>query len=166
MGNMISNTVYNHYLTAYAPKNITRFDTHKKSELESVYKSILKINKESPWYLDVTQKETQEYAVNIKENARLLYNTIASKGGLEPERTLKKNTAYSSNPDAVDVAFIGDAADSASAPTLNLQVKSLAASQENRGSYLPNEPVSLSAGTYAFEISTGGMNYEFLFSIS
>ena len=118
LGNMISNTVYNHYLTAYAPKNITRFDTHKKSELESVYKSILKINKESPWYLDVTQKETQEYAVNIKENARLLYNTIASMGGLEPERTLKKNTAYSSNPDAVDVAFIGDAADSASAPTL------------------------------------------------
>lgn len=166
LGNMISNTVYNHYLTAYAPKNITRFDTHKKSELESVYKSILKINKESPWYLDVTQKETQEYAVNIKENARLLYNTIASMGGLEPERTLKKNTAYSSNPDAVDVAFIGDAADSASAPTLNLQVKSLAASQENRGSYLPNEPVSLSAGTYAFEISTGGMNYEFQFSIS
>lgn len=90
MGNMISNTVYNHYLTAYAPKNITRFDTHKKSELESVYKSILKINKESPWYLDVTQKETQEYAVNIKENARLLYNTIASMGGLEPERTLKR----------------------------------------------------------------------------
>ena len=166
MGNMISNTVYNHYLTAYAPKNITRFDTHKKSELESVYKSILKINKESPWYLDVTQKETQEYAVNIKENARLLYNTIASMGGLEPERTLKKNTAYSSNPDAVDVAFIGDAADSASAPTLNLQVKSLAASQENRGSYLPNEPVSLSAGTYAFEINTGGMNYEFQFSVS
>lgn len=90
LGNMISNTVYNHYLTAYAPKNITRFDTHKKSELESVYKSILKINKESPWYLDVTQKETQEYAVNIKENARLLYNTIASMGGLEPERTLKR----------------------------------------------------------------------------
>ena len=66
----------------------------------------------------------------------------------------------------MDVTFIGDAADSASAPTLNLQVKSLAASQENRGSYLPNEPVSLSAGTYAFEISTGGMNYEFQFSIS
>ena len=166
MSNAVSNTIYNHYLTAYAPKSVTKFDTHKRNELQNVYKSILKINKESPWYLDVDQKETQAYAVNIKENARLLYNTIASLGGLDPGKTLQNNTAYTTNPDVVAVKYIGDSADSLAESTLQFQVQKLAASQENRGSYLPNEPVSLDPGNYSFEIGTGNMNYEFQFSIS
>lgn len=166
MSNAVSNTIYNHYLTAYAPKSVTKFDTHKRNELQNVYKSILKINKESPWYLDVDQKETQAYAVNIKENARLLYNTIASLGGLDPDKTLQNNTAYTTNPDVVAVKYIGDSADSLAESTLQFQVQKLAASQENRGSYLPNEPVSLDPGNYSFEIGTGNMNYEFQFSIS
>ena len=165
MSNAVSDSVYNHYLTAYAPKSVTKFDTHKKSELQNVYKSILKINKESPWYLDVNQAETKEYAVTIKENARLLYNTIASMGGLEPDKTLRKNTAYTSNPAAIAVEYVGDAVDDPDFSVLQFQVQKLASSQENRGTYLPNEPVSLPPGNYSFEIGTGGMNYEFQFSI-
>ena len=33
----IMNTVYNNYLTTYASRQITKYDTHKKSELRSVY---------------------------------------------------------------------------------------------------------------------------------
>lgn len=29
------NTIYNHYLSAYAPKGTTRYDAHKRSELKS-----------------------------------------------------------------------------------------------------------------------------------
>ena len=42
----VLNTVYNNYLTAYTPKTLTRYDTHKKSELRNVYNSIVKLNKE------------------------------------------------------------------------------------------------------------------------
>ena len=41
------NTVYNYYMTSYAPKSSSRYDTHKKSELRSIYNSIVKLNKES-----------------------------------------------------------------------------------------------------------------------
>ena len=47
----IMNTVYNNYLTTYASRQITKYDTHKKSELRSVYNSIVKLNKDTPWYL-------------------------------------------------------------------------------------------------------------------
>ena len=63
----IMNTVYNNYLTAYASRQITKYDTHKKSELRSVYNSIVKLNKDTPWYLPTTNKDTQHYAVDLKE---------------------------------------------------------------------------------------------------
>ena len=60
----IMNTVYNNYLTTYASRQITKYDTHKKSELRSVYNSIVKLNKDTPWYLPTTNKDTQHYAVD------------------------------------------------------------------------------------------------------
>lgn len=42
------NTVYNFYMTTYAPKTNSRYDTHKKSELRSVYNSIVDQNKDAP----------------------------------------------------------------------------------------------------------------------
>ena len=35
----VLNTVYNNYLAAYSPRQLTKYDTHKKSELRSVYNS-------------------------------------------------------------------------------------------------------------------------------
>ena len=77
------NTVYNHYLASYAPKSTTRYDTHKRGELKSIYNSIVKLSKESPLYLIDTSRASQGFAVDLKENARQLRNTIASLGGLE-----------------------------------------------------------------------------------
>ena len=74
MSNAIMYNVYNHYLTTYAPKSTTQYDTHKKSELRGIYNSIVKLNKESPWYLDTKSAETQQYAISLKENARLMAN--------------------------------------------------------------------------------------------
>ena len=54
------NTIYNHYLSAYAPKGTTRYDAHKRSELKSIYNTILKLNKESPLYLPETNDESTQ----------------------------------------------------------------------------------------------------------
>ena len=88
------NTIYNHYLSAYAPKGTTRYDAHKRSELKSIYNTILKLNKESPLYLPETNDESIQFAVSLKENARQLRNTIASLGGLDRTDLLNKKTAY------------------------------------------------------------------------
>ena len=105
--NTILNTVYNNYMTTYAPKPLTRYDTHKKSELRSVYNSIVKYTKDAPWYLPTTSKETQHYAVSLKENARELRNTIAQLGGLESEKLFSKKSAYSSDENVATATYIG-----------------------------------------------------------
>ena len=70
MSNAVLNQVYNHYLTTYAPQGTSQYDAHKKSELRSVYNSIVKMNKEAPLYLLDNSKETKQFAVGIKEQAR------------------------------------------------------------------------------------------------
>lgn len=166
MSNAILTNVYNHYLTTYAPKSSSQYDTHKKSELRSIYNSIVKLNKESPWYLDIKNRDSQEYAISLKENARLLHNSIASLGSLEENQTLEKKAAYSSNPDIASVTFVGDSKGDGEISPLTLSIESLASGQENMGAYLSDEKVSLPADTYSFDVSINDMNYEFLFNIN
>ena len=140
----VLNTVYNNYLAAYSPRQLTKYDTHKKSELRSVYNSIVKLNKDAPWYLPTTNKDTQHYAVSLKENARELHNAIAQLGGLEQDSMFRKKSAYSPDP----------------------EVKELATPQENLGYFLPDLATTLSPATYSFDISINDMNYEFQFNIN
>lgn len=39
---------YQYYLNTYGHTAVSRYDTHKKSELRSVYTRMLKVNKDSP----------------------------------------------------------------------------------------------------------------------
>lgn len=161
----VLNNVYNNYLTTYAPKSLTRYDTHKKSELRSVYNSIVKLNKESPWYLPTTSKETQKYAVDLKENARVLHNTIAQLGGLEENGLLNKKSAFSTNEDIASATYIGAKAPEGMLPEFTLEVQTLASPQENLGLFLPDSKVELPSDTYSFDIAINDMNYEFQFFI-
>lgn len=158
--------VYNFYMATYAPKSSTPYDSHKKSELRGVYNSIVKLNKESPLYILDTSKDSREFAVSMKENARELRNTIASLGGLDEENLLNKKVAYSSNPDIAKADFIGSVHEGEEPPTYNIEVNRLATPQINSGNYLADdEPVALPPDTYSFDIGIDGLNYEFQFSI-
>lgn len=161
----ILNTVYNNYMSTYTPKPLTRYDAHKKSELRHVYNSIVKLNKEAPWYLPTTSKETQHYAVNLKENARQLRNAIAQLGGLESEELFSKKSAFSSDEGVASASYIGSEKSKEEIPNIELEVRSLASSQENRGLFLPNDKVSLAPDTYSFDVGINDMNYEFQFSV-
>ena len=160
------NNVYNNYLTSYAPKASGRYDAHKKSELRGVYNSIAKINKESPLSIIDSSIDSQSYAVNLKENARELRNTIASLGGLDEEDLLNRKTAFSSDSEIADVRYIGDDYSEGDASEFTLFVEKLATSQINTGNVLKDEPVSLTPGTYSFDISVNNMSYEFQFNIN
>lgn len=168
MSNTISNlnNVYNFYMTTYAPKPSTPYDSHKKSELRKVYNSIVKMNKESPLYILDTSRSSQQFAVSMKENARELRNTIASLGGLDEDELLNKKVAYSSNENIATAAYIGSAEESDNVPSYNIEVEHLASQQVNMGKFLPaNEPVALEPDTYSFDVRIEDLNYEFQFSI-
>lgn len=158
--------VYNFYTPAYAPKSSTPYDTHKKSELRSVYNSIVKMNKESPLFILDTSKESQQFAVGMKENARELRNTIASLGGLDEAEMLHKKVAYSSNEEIASAKYVGSRKPDDNFPSYEVEVKHLASSQVNLGNFLPaDEPIALSPDTYSFDVGIEDLNYEFQFSI-
>lgn len=161
----VLNTVYNHYLTSYAPKGTTQYDTHKKSELRSIYNSIVKQNKEAPLSIIDTSEAAQRFAVGVKENARELRNTIASLGGLDESEMLGKKKAASSNEDIATATYIGDSNDE-NVPSFELEVTNLAKPQYNTGNYLPKDAiVDMDKDLYSFDVRVNDMSYEFQFNV-
>ncbi|MBO4824974.1 MAG: hypothetical protein J5487_06235 [Lachnospiraceae bacterium] len=160
------NNIYNYYLTTYAQKSDTKFDTHKKSELRGVYNSIVKMNKEAPLFIVDKSQETKEYAVGLKENARALHNTIASLGGLKDEDLLSKKVAFSSDDSLASVNYIGDEADKDKVPSFEISVQRLAGPQINAGRMIPTDAANLPVDTYSFDIGINGLNYEFQYNVS
>lgn len=158
-------TVYNHYMSSYAPKSLTRFDAHKESELRSIYNSMVRLNKDAPWYLPTTRRDIYAYAVGLKENARSLHNTLAQLGGLEENGLLNKRKAGSSNEDLITAAYIGPQDTGSTPPQFDIEVKALASRQENMGLFLSDTRTGLAPDTYSFDISINDMNYEFQFVI-
>ena len=171
MADLATLTIYNHYLTSYAPKGTTSFDTHKKSELRNIYNSIVKLNKESPLYLLDNSADSKAYAIGLKENARELKNTISSLGGfdedvLDEAAFLNKKEAYSGNEAVASVSYIGSMDNAGFAPTLALEVHSLASPQVNMGHFIPSSAtMELTPETYSFDLSINDLNYEFQFQV-
>ena len=165
--NTAISTVYNHFLTTYAPKGTnSKYDTHKKSELRGLYNSIVKMNKEAPLFLLDNSPATQEFAVGLKENARSLKNVISSLSMDDSDNMLDQKAVASSDEDVVQASFIGGAdIDPDSIPNLDISVEQLAAGQENRGKFLEPDQMDLEPGTYSFDIHSRDMDYEFQFNI-
>lgn len=165
MSNAIMNQVYNYALSTSYPKSSSRYDTHKKSELRTIYNNIVKVNKDSPIYLLKNPKESQAFAIGIKENSRFLHNTLASLGNMDRDKLLDKKIAFSSNEDMVNARYIGPQSAEGANPTFSLEVLSLAGSQTNLGKFLPDTESKLPADVYSFDIAVNDLNYEFQFSI-
>lgn len=103
-------SLYDYYLTTYASRPATKSDTHKKSELRSVYNSIVKISKKSPLYKVSVSENIQKFAIDLKENARTLStdaNNLFEKS-LESEKSQKY---VSDNEDVVQVKTLDNSND-------------------------------------------------------
>lgn len=162
------NQVYNHYLTQYAPKSNTPLDTHKKSDLRSIYNSIVKMNKESPLYIIDSSEATKAYAVGLKETARQFRNSvIATRSSIDSGDVLEQKKAYSTHPELATARYIGSESGAApQAPTFRLEVAALASGQIHAGKTLPSdEKIALAPGNYSFDVSIKDLSYEFQFQI-
>lgn len=161
------NTVYNHFMTTYAPEGTnSKYDTHKKSELRGVYNSIVKMNKDAPLFLLDTSPKTQEFAVSLKEGARSLKNVISSVSREDTSDFLSQKTVASSDENVVTASYIGSADNESNVPPLEIEVKQLASRQTNMGKFIPEDEMGLESGTYSFDVNSRDTNYEFQFNIS
>ena len=161
------NTVYNHFMTTYAPEGTnSKYDTHKKSELRGVYNSIVKMNKDAPLFLLDSSPKTQEFAVSLKESARSLKNVISSVSPDDNGELLSQKTVSSSDESIVTASFIGDTKGENDVPSLEIEVKSLANTQVNIGKYLPQNEMGLEPGSYSFDVNSRDTDYEFQFNIN
>lgn len=176
--NAILSSVYNQYLTTYAPqKSNSRYDTHKRSELKNVYNSMVRVNRDAPLYKIDTSNESREYVIGLKEESRALHNSFMSVLGDVDNMKLNSNIAYSTNENILSATYYdaGEAdnldedgnpiAKSVADTTFDIEVKALATPQVNLGLYLPKDTRDISPGQYAFDVSVGGQGYEFQYSI-
>ena len=163
----IIDSAYQYYLSTYGHSTVSRYDTHKKSQLRDVYNQIVKINKESPLYKIKNTGDVKRHAIDIKESAKSLQNVISSltdsAGNLDD--VFSKKIAQSSDEDVLTVEYIGNDDGSAS-NGFDIQVKQLASNQINRGNYLAPERLDIEPGTYSFDLDTGSRAYEFQYTVN
>lgn len=168
MATAIMDNAYNYFLTTYGKQTVSRYDAHKKSELRNTYNNIVKINKESPLYKIKKSGDVDKFAIDIKENARNIKNIIASlsEGGSGIESAFRKKVAVSSQPDIVDVNYIGQGAGTDDDTSFSIEVKQLAAAQSNLGNYLKDNQLDILPGSYSFDLTTNTNSYEFQYNVN
>lgn len=157
--------VYNHYLTTYTPNKVTRYDSHKKGELKKLYTSILKYNKEAPLYKIKCSDDMQRFAIDIKENAREIKNTIQDFSSDDSILQINKKVAYSNDDSVVSVKYIGSSNKEVSTEGFDIEIQKLAQSQQNLGRFVPSDDHSLTPGSYSFNINVNDLDYELHFDI-
>ena len=108
MAGSVMTTVYNQFSSTYMSKKaVSRYDTHKRSELRSLYNSMAKVNRDAPLYLIDSSTDAKRYVINLKEDARELHNTIVSSLGDVENTAFNGKIAYSSNENVVSARYIG-----------------------------------------------------------
>lgn len=164
---------YDNYLTTYYNRNrrSSRYDTHDSKELKYLYSTIQRKNRFAPIYLEEPSSNEITYAVNLKEQAKALHETIDSLSGDDEEQLFSTKTAYSSQPDLVSVSY--DEPDENQVSSYDnvpshfvMSIESFATPQTNTSGYLPaNQTVKMPPGSYSFDLITSKLHYELQFEL-
>lgn len=161
-------SAYQYYLSTYRSAEVSRYDTHKKSQLRAVYNNIIKVNKESPLYKIKYSGDVGRFAIDIKEKTRSIQNVVASlsDSGDGIESVFSKKIAQSSDEDIISAEYIGDEKTAESALPFDVEVRHLATPQTNLGNYLNPDKSDIKAGAYSFDLTTELNSFEFQYSVN
>lgn len=161
-------TVYHYYLSTYANSTVSRYDSHKKSELRDIYNRMVKANKESPLYKIQNSRDAAQFAIDVKENARRIQNVIASLSADDTgiESAFAKKVASSTDDSIVEARYIGMNDDSEPTEDFEIEVRQLAAPQINQGHFLYDIGRDIPVGSYSFDLNTASRSYEFQFNVN
>ena len=154
----VIDSAYQYYLSTYGSSNMSRYDTHKKSQLRAVYNNIVKTNKESSLYKIKYSGDVGKFAIDIKEKTRSIQNVIASlsDSGEGVESVFAKKIAQSSDEDTVDAEYIGTSQDADDSLQFDVEV----------GSFLSPDQSDIRPGSYSFDLTTNLSSYEFQYSVN
>lgn len=159
-------SAYQYYMSTYGHTAVTRYDTHKKSELRNVYNRMLKVNKESPLYKIKRTEDVPRFLIDIKENARQVKNVVASLSeGDGLESSFQKKVAVTSDEGIVTASYIGGYQEDSNFQNFDLEVRQLAAPQTNMGNFLKNDGYDFPPGEYFFNLTTTLNSYEFQYTV-
>ena len=159
---------YAYYLSTYGQNRPTRYDSHKKSDLRKIYNAIVKTNREAPLYKLSGEDEVARYAIDIKESAKAIQNVVTSLSDSYGDfsDSFRKKVAVSSDPKSVEVKYIGDGSENAEIENFSIEVKQLSSPQVNTGNLLKNDTLSITPGSYSFDLDINNTAYEFQFSVN
>jgi len=152
--------IYNHLVPTYKPQPLTKYDTHKASELRNIVNEITKLTKESPTYFVRMNDAKQTYLLGIKEAAIMLQNGFGELCDDSPDSAFNNKKAYSSDIEAIQAEIISGG-QTKLPEEFSIQVASLATSQVNRGRDLYATSKGLIGGTYKFQVNVGYDMYDF-----
>ncbi len=158
------NSVYNYYISTYGNRTASRHDSHKRSELRDIYNNIVKVNRAAPLYKVDMSANSQKLAIDIKEAARALSDTLSDLTDIADDELPVGIVAVSDNSDVVTAEYTGSDMPQTSDITFN--VHQLAAPQVNIGEYVSAGAKILFPGSYSFNIESAGTTYELDFNVS
>lgn len=167
----VIDTISTYYLSTYGNKQLTRYDTHKKSELRSIYNNMVKVNKESPLYKiqGMENGEASKFAIDVKEASLSLSKTALSLSNIDniSEGAFKKKVASSSDKELISATYIGEQIPEDNGfESFSMEVMQLAGPQINIGNYLQETEKSIPSGQYSFDLANSSTVYEFQFGVS
>jgi flagellar hook-associated protein 2 len=128
---------------------------------------MVKANKESPLYKLSNHDAVTKYAIDIKENAKSIQNVVASLSdsyGTFAD-SFRKKVAVSSDESSVSVKYVGNGSETEDLEEFQIEVKQLSSPQVNQGNFLKNDSLSLTPGTYTFDLNTNSSTYEFQYTV-
>ncbi len=159
-------SVYNNLIQGLISLCPNRFDTHKKSELQNVYRDIMLLTSEQPLYKVTFDESAQEYTLGIKNAALSLSSMIKELNINDGTSVFKNQILVSSNPDAVDVSILEGTTITDDDLPLSVEVSNLSSPQENHGNFVRSADASLVSGQYNFTIGIEDNVYSFQFNVS
>lgn len=160
-------SAYHYYLSTYGNSGVSRYDTHKKSQLRAIYNQMVKTNKDTPLYKFKNPGDVKKFAIDVKEHTRSMQNVIASlsDSGEGIESVFHKKIAQSSDENVVSAEFIGQNQDIDSSMHFDVEVRQLAAPQVNLGVFLAGGRHDIKPGSYSFDLTTDLNSYEFQYTV-
>ena len=157
-------SVYNYLVPEFMPKQpAASNNTHKKSELRSLYTHIVNLNKKSPLYKVKLSNDSQMFAISLKESSIALNNSIS-------ELSSKENSPFyqmrvmSECPDKVAANIVSKDTSNLTEP-FTLELKKLAQPQINASKVVHKRNAPPKSGSYSFIVNVEENSYEFQFNI-
>lgn len=162
------NEVYNYLAglnTSYQLRPQTKYDMHKKEELKHIYSKIKDAGIKSPLYLISPTESNRQFAIDIKDSAIALQNSISMMQDHDSEDALmNRRKAVVSNKDAMECTIIDENKEQLPEP-FDMQIHQLAKKQVNTSADFFVTGVGPEEGAYTFQAICEEKTYEFQFNI-